>query len=308
MGVQDKVLTTGLIDKLKARLCGRGFTQKYGVDYDQNLAATLRFDSLRLLFSLCIAYGLRCWLLDVITAYLNSDLDVEIFMEIPEGYQLPEHQKGKDMVKSNAWQYFHGPGGVFREPPGEAPKERCRSVSTPIDGYTGVLPAEENEPRADQREYQSIVGGIILGNGTINLGLVFANTEGGHKYFADAANADNIEDRRTTASFLTLHNGAACVWYSRKQSNVVTSTTEAEYVTLSEGCKSAIWSELWINETGFPTPVPLNTHGDNNGSVCLTKNPEIHARSRHIDVRYHFIGRRLLRALFAFSISTPRTS
>ena len=92
---KKKYLTSGLIDKYKARLVARGFTQREGVDYEETFSPTLRYESLRLLLSLAAVYGLRLWLLDVITAYLNGDLDKEIFMSIPEGIPKTEQNRGK---------------------------------------------------------------------------------------------------------------------------------------------------------------------------------------------------------------------
>ena len=90
---KKKFLPSGLIDKYKARLVARGFTQQHGIDYEETFAPTLRYESLRLLFALAVKHRLRLWLLDVITAYLNGDIDAEIFMEIPEG--MPQKQSGK---------------------------------------------------------------------------------------------------------------------------------------------------------------------------------------------------------------------
>ena len=87
-----------------------------------------------------------------------------------------------------------------------------------------------------------------------------------------------------------INAGAACVWYSRKQRSVATSTVKAEYMALSESCKSSIWANRWMIETGlYRDRRPITLYGDNNGSIDLTKNPEHHARTKHIEVQYHFV-------------------
>lgn len=48
-----------------------------------------------------------------------------------------------------------------------------------------------------------------------------------------------------------INSGAACVWYLRKQRSVATFTTEAEYMALAKGCKSSIWANRWMVETGL---------------------------------------------------------
>ena len=128
---------------------------------------------------------------------------------------------------------------------------------------------------------------------TTDLGLVYTNSAANNstdvRHFTDAAFADNKEDRRSTHGYVMTNSGAACVWYSRKQRSVVTSTTEAEYIALAEGCKTAIWANRWIAEAGYPSNSPITILGDNNGSLSLAKNPDQHARTKHIDVQYHFV-------------------
>lgn len=126
--------------------------------------------------------------------------------------------------------------------------------------------------------------------GTVYLGLRFQNTSKPHG-FADAAYADDKSDRISTYGFAFLCAGAACIWYSRKQRGVVTSTTEAEYVSLAEGGKTIVWATRWLQGLRFRgyNDAPITMYGDNKGSINLTKNPEYHQRTKHIDVQYHYI-------------------
>jgi hypothetical protein len=78
----------GSIDRFKARLVARGFSQKYGVDYFDTFSPVLNKETFR--FLLCIAahcdYSIQT--MDVSTAFLNGSLDTDIFMEIPEGFDV----------------------------------------------------------------------------------------------------------------------------------------------------------------------------------------------------------------------------
>ena len=109
-----------------------------------------------------------------------------------------------------------------------------------------------------------------------NLGLFFRKDGDGPIHFADAAFADERSDRKSTYGYCMINAGAACVWYSRKQRSVATSTVEAEYMALCEGCKSSIWAHRWMLETGlYQDKRPISLYGDNRGSIDLTKNLSI---------------------------------
>lgn len=76
----------GTVDKFKARLVARGFSQRFGIDYNQTFSPTVRPESLRLLFALAVQEGWIVHQVDVSTAYLNGDLEEEIYMEQPDGF------------------------------------------------------------------------------------------------------------------------------------------------------------------------------------------------------------------------------
>lgn len=80
----------GNIDRFKARLVARGFTQVHGQDYGETHAPVVRLDSIRLLFSLCALKDLKFKQFDVTTAFLNGDLEEELYLRPPEGLSLPE--------------------------------------------------------------------------------------------------------------------------------------------------------------------------------------------------------------------------
>lgn len=80
-----KYTADGRIDRFKARLVARGFSQREGLDYEDTFAPVIRLESLRILFALAATYNLKAHLLDATNAYVGSKLDKQIFMEIPEG-------------------------------------------------------------------------------------------------------------------------------------------------------------------------------------------------------------------------------
>jgi len=80
----------GEVTRYKARLVARGFTQIHGLDYQDTFAPVTRLETLRLLLALAVEKDWEVRQIDVKSAYLYGDLDEEIYMEVPEGYDAPE--------------------------------------------------------------------------------------------------------------------------------------------------------------------------------------------------------------------------
>ncbi|GJR29105.1 zinc finger, CCHC-type containing protein [Tanacetum coccineum] len=96
-----KMKVDGTIDKFKARLVIQGFRQKEGIDYFDTYAPVARITTIRLLLALAAIHNLVIHQMDVKTAFLNGDLDEELYMKQPEGFVMPgnEHKVCK-LVKS----------------------------------------------------------------------------------------------------------------------------------------------------------------------------------------------------------------
>jgi len=84
-----------------------------------------------------------------------------------------------------------------------------------------------------------------------------------------------------------MANGAVS-WQSIKQKSVAISTTEAEYVSLSEGVKEAIFLTRFMRELVVKRESPITIHTDSQSAMAIATNPVQHQHTKHIDVRYHF--------------------
>ena len=107
--------------------------------------------------------------------------------------------------------------------------------------------------------------------------------------FCDSDWAGDQDSRRSTFGYVFLVNGGPVTWATRVQKSVANSVTEAEYVALSETAKEAVWIRRFLDEVGYPSSSPTSIKSDNQGAIAITKNPEFHQRTKHIDVRYHFV-------------------
>jgi hypothetical protein len=85
--------------------------------------------------------------------------------------------------------------------------------------------------------------------------------------------------------------GATGSWSSKRQSVVATSTTEAEYVAAAHATKEAVWLQMLLRELGeIGSAIDhVKIRMDNTGAIALTKNPEFHQRTKHMDVRWQYI-------------------
>ena len=101
--------------------------------------------------------------------------------------------------------------------------------------------------------------------------------------FSDAAFA-NAEDKRSISRHVFLSNGGAITWGLKKQSTIALSSTEAEYVALSEASREAMWLRHIYGELGFIQKEPILLLGDNDGSIAMAKNPQFHKRTKHVDI------------------------
>ncbi|KFZ24291.1 hypothetical protein V502_01231 [Pseudogymnoascus sp. VKM F-4520 (FW-2644)] len=109
--------------------------------------------------------------------------------------------------------------------------------------------------------------------------------------FVDSDFAGCEDSRKSTTGWVFTLAGGPVSWSSQRQKTVATSTMDAEYIAGAEAAKEAVWIRNFINDLRIPQvhidTVPL--YIDNNSALKLTRNPEFHSRSKHIDVKHHFI-------------------
>ena len=79
----------GSVQRYKARLVAQGFTQQYGIDFDETFCPVVRQESLRLLMALSVRYGLSIHQVDMTIAFLNGTLEDEVYMQQPKGFECP---------------------------------------------------------------------------------------------------------------------------------------------------------------------------------------------------------------------------
>ena len=101
--------------------------------------------------------------------------------------------------------------------------------------------------------------------GSQDKGLVFKRNGSYLEGFADADWGSCPIDRRSYTGYVFRMNGAAVSWEARKQKTVALSSTEAEYMAMTETAKEAVCLRLFLRDIGFPVRRPIRIYGDNQG-------------------------------------------
>jgi len=202
--------------------------------------------------------------------------------------------------------------------------DNSKAINTPMSTTT-KLDMDENSENFDQKTYRGMIGSLLyltatrpdimfsVGlcarfqsnpklshlksvkrifrylKGTPNLGLWYPKSE---KFdliaYADADFGGCRIDRKSTSGTCQFLGHALVSWTSKKQNSVALSTAEAEYIAASACCAQVIWMKNTLEDYGIHFKnIPIKC--DNTSAICLTKNPIQHSRTKHIDVRHHFI-------------------
>ena len=126
--------------------------------------------------------------------------------------------------------------------------------------------------------------------GTVGHGIIFGSQQDDPLVvgYVDSDYAGDLDDRRSTTGYVFTLGGGPICWKSTVQSIVALSTTEAEYMAVAEAAKEALWLIGLVKELGVEQG-GVQLHCDSQSAIYLAKNQVYHARTKHIDVRYHKI-------------------
>ncbi|XP_040379776.1 uncharacterized mitochondrial protein AtMg00810-like [Oryza brachyantha] len=200
----------------------------------------------------------------------------------------------------------------------------CKSIATPIS-TTATLGPDEDGEAVDQREYRSMIGSLLYLTAsrpdihfavclcarfqasprtshrqavkrilryiksTLEYGLWYSRSSIlSIRAFSDSDFAGCKIDRKSTSGSCHFLGTSLVSWSSRKQSSVAQSTAKAEYVAASSACSQALWMISTLRDYGLSfSSVPLLC--DNTSAINIAKNHVQHSRTKHIEIRYHFL-------------------
>ena len=212
--------------------------------------------------------------------------------------------------------------------------EHCKPANTPVTPGTKLLKATEQSELVDATLYQSAVGSLLhlsgwtrpdiafavshvarfcssptkehwtavkrilrYLKGTPNYGLTYSrnvNTDGTLIGYSDADWAGDANDRKSTSGYFFMMSGAAVSWKSQKQTCVALSTAEAEYIALAAATQEATWMRQLLEDLHNGQIEPTVTCEDNQFAISIAQNPQYHKRTKHIDIKYHYVREKVL--------------
>lgn len=407
----------GKIVRYKARLVAKGYTQRFGIDYEETYAPVVRFTSIRLLIAIAVKKGLKIYQMDAITAFLQGDLQENIFIEQPQNfndgtnrvcklrkamYGLKQagrvwNSKLDQTLKSFGLKcskmdpcIYHGDElnliiaiyvddflifykneeklnnikkllskkfrmkdiGVAKGCLGiridqakdginidqqnyteeilkRFQMDDCKPMNTPCDSNV-KLSIEMDTEAADANEllkipYQEAIGSLLyLSQGTrpdiayavnnvsrFNSNYTLSHWKGVKRIFrylkstinyklfyskgdelvaySDADWASEIDKRRSCTGYLLKMSGGAVVWKSTHQKTIALSTAEAEYMALTATVQDVIWTTQLLKELRYDIKLPIIIYCDNQSAQLLANSSGFRHRTKHIDIKYHFI-------------------
>ncbi|GJZ36057.1 hypothetical protein Tco_0581874 [Tanacetum coccineum] len=159
-----------------------------------------------------------------------------------------------------------------------------------LDEYGDVLKNKARyQAKPTKKHLEAIKRIFRYLKGSINMGLWYPKDNAmSLTAYADADHAGCQDSRRSTSGSAQFLGDRLVSWSSKKQRSTTISTTEAKYIAMSGCCAQILWMRSQLKVYGFLfNKIPL--YCDNKSAIALSCNNVQHSRSKHIDIRHHFI-------------------
>ncbi|CAN6706516.1 unnamed protein product [Malus baccata var. baccata] len=175
----------------------------------------------------------------------------------------------------------------------KAKMEGAKPCSTPLSTtkLDHLSPLLENAS-----EYRSLVGALQYPKGSLDLGLWFSKSfhVPSIQAFSDADWAGCSLDKRSTGGYCVYFGNSLISWSAKKQPTVAHSSTEAEYRSLANTAAEITWICKLLADISYSLPHSPKIWCDNLSAISLAKNPIFHARTKHVEIDYHYIREKVL--------------
>ncbi|GJV21981.1 retrotransposon protein, putative, ty1-copia subclass [Tanacetum coccineum] len=308
----------GGILKNKARLVARGYRQEKGIDFEESFALVARLDAIRIFLAYVAQMNMIIYQMDVKTAFCAKK-----FMNSIKESWTP-HCSSEDKISQSPRGIFINQSKYALESLKKYGMESSDPVDTPMVEKSKL--DEDTQGKAiDPTHYRGMVGTLMYLTasrpdltfvvcmcaryqakptekhlhavkrifkylrGTVNRGLWYPKDSSiALTAYADADHAGCQDTRRSTSGCMQLLGERLVSWSSKRQKSAAISSTKAEYIALSGCCAQVLWMRSQLTDYGLGfNKIPM--YYDNKSAIALCCNNVQHSRSKHIDIRFHFI-------------------
>nr|GEV32228.1 hypothetical protein [Tanacetum cinerariifolium] len=243
---------------------------------------------------LCIVYGFHCLPNRCESAFLYGTITEEVYVSQPPGFVDPEFRDRVNKVKKALYNLH------------QAPKAWYETLSTYLldNGFKrGIIDKTLfiKQIKDNILLVQVYVDGIFFGSTKRSLTSTPMET---HKPLSkDAARKDvDVDlysdyagaslDKKSTIGGCHFLGSRLMSWQCKKQTIVANSTTEVEYIATSNYCGQVLWLQDQLLDYGYNF-MHTKIHVDNESAICVVKNHVYHLKTKHIEIRHHFIRKSL---------------
>nr|GEZ32192.1 putative ribonuclease H-like domain-containing protein [Tanacetum cinerariifolium] len=263
--LKNKKDERGIMIKNKATLVAQWHTQEEGIDYDEVFAPVARIEAIRLFLSYASFMGFIVYQMDVNSAFLYGNIDEEVY--------------GKDRTGKDVDLY------LYRSMIGSL---MYLTASRP-DIMFAICACARHQVTSKECHLYAVKRIFRYLKGHPKLGLWYPKESPFDLVaYSDSDYGGATQDHKSTTRGCQFWVKRLISWQCKKQTIVATSTTEAEYVAVASGCGQLLWIQNQLLDYGYNF---MNTkiYIDNNSAICIVKNPVYHSKTKHIEIRYHFI-------------------
>ncbi|RVW80446.1 Retrovirus-related Pol polyprotein from transposon RE1 [Vitis vinifera] len=294
-----KYKADGSIERFKARLVAKWYTQTYGIDYTETFAPVAKINIVRLLLSLAANLDWPLQQFDVKNVFLHGELSEE---------QSPRAWFGRFTKSMRAFGYRQSISDhtLFL-------KKQHGKITTLIV-YVDDMIVTGNDPE-ERKALQNYLSREFemkdLGPLKYFLGIEVSRSSEGiflsqRKYALDLLQEtgmsgcqpvdtpiEEVDDKWSTSGYFTFVGGNLVTWKSKKQNVVARSSAEAEFRGMALGLCEVLWLRLLLQDLGYLSRQPIRLFCDNKAACDIAHNPIQHDRTKHVEVDRFFIKEKL---------------
>ncbi|GKB17095.1 putative ribonuclease H-like domain-containing protein [Tanacetum coccineum] len=278
----------GIVIKNKARLVAQGYTQEEGIDYDEVFAPVARIEAIRLFLAYASFKDFVVYQMDVKSAFLYGKIEEEVYVCQPPSFEDPDFPDRVYKVEKALY-------GLH-----QAPRAWYETLSTYLldNGFQrGKIDKTLfiKRDKSDILLVQVYVDDIIFGSTRKKMCTEFEKMMRKNFQMSSMGELTFFLARtpmETQKALLKDADGEDYVlvilWQCKKQTVVANSTTEAEYIAASNCCGQVLWIQNQLLDYGYNF-MQNKIHIDNESTICIVKNPIFPSKTKHIEIRHHFI-------------------